>query len=253
MRVPPPARALDPEAAAARLDAVGQAAQAGPAAGRGAADAVVARPDDHERAVCPASRDRRPRMRRAVLDDVRERLAGDEVRRRLDVGGRGAPPAPRRPSTGQRRPDRERLEGGREAVLVRIAGWTPRASSRSSSTAAWSSVDGRVEQRSTSGRILEAAPAAERRSQRERDEPLLRAVVEVALDAAAARRPPPRRSARATRAPRSSCALELRVQSRVLEREARRRTGALEQLRARRAAPDRGRAPRAARRRARAA
>ena len=66
------------------LDAVGQPAQARAVLGRGTPYAVVL-DLDHQPPVVAQGADRRLRRVR-VLDDVRERLAGDEVRRRLDVG-----------------------------------------------------------------------------------------------------------------------------------------------------------------------
>ena len=114
---------------------------------------------------------------------------------------------------------------------MRIAGWTPRASSRSSETATCSSATAPVRTRSHV-RVDPAAEPALGRAQieRERDEPLLGAVVDVPLD------PAPLLVARGDDAPARLLHLhELRahlgVQTRVLQREPRRRRGGLEKLR----------------------
>ncbi len=107
----------------------------------------------------------------------------------------------------------------------------PRASSRSSPSASWSSSTASASsaRRARVGvgrRAALGAPELER----ERDEPLLGAVVEVALDPAALLVARPRRSARATPATLVELCAELRLQARVLECESGRRAGRLDQL-----------------------
>ena len=76
-------RAVDREAAAERLDAVGEAAQARPLGGIGAADPVVR--DGHDRTAVLA-RDADVHLGRLrVLDHVRERLGDHVVGGRLDL------------------------------------------------------------------------------------------------------------------------------------------------------------------------
>ena len=81
-RVPAAGRADDAQRAAERLDAIGQALQAGSARRLGAADAVVGDDDDH--AIVARRHLERRRERRGVLRDVRERLGADEVDRGLE-------------------------------------------------------------------------------------------------------------------------------------------------------------------------
>ena len=154
-----------------------------PRLGVGGADAVVG-DLDHQAAV-----DRRDahldRRGVGVLDDVRDRLGDDVVRGGLDrlgqalVGhGRARPAAasgPRAPSSAARRPR-----------SVSTAGWMPRASSRSSSSA-WASSSLAPTSSSPAQRPGRSPTfaCASRSAERERDQPLLRAVVEVALE------PPP--------------------------------------------------------------
>ena len=76
--------------------------------------------------------------RAAVAHGVGQGLAGDEVRGRLD--GRGHPRRPgRRRSPGAAPRSATDRSAASRPLAVRTAGWMPRARSRSSSTAAWSS------------------------------------------------------------------------------------------------------------------
>ena len=166
-----------------RLEAVGESRAARTRRRVGAAAAVV---DDleHELAVrrtaliltCVAS---------ACLTAFGERLAGEEVAGRLDLGRQALVEAALDPDV-ERRARRERLERPGSPSSVRIAGWTPRASSRSSETATCSSSTAAGEH-ALDIRVDVAAEAALGRAQleRERDEPLLGAVVDVPLDPAA--------------------------------------------------------------------
>ena len=102
---------------------------------------------------------------------------------------------------------------------VRIAGWTPRASSRSSSTATWSSSTASASSRVELGVGAAAEPALRAPElERERDEALLRAVVDVALDPAALV-VGGRDDARARLLHLLELGAELGVEARVLERE----------------------------------
>ena len=137
MRVPAPGRALDAQAAVERLDAVGEAAQARAARGIGAADAVVGDHDAARGARTSVHADGRA-LGLGVLGDVRDRLGDDVVDGRLDRLGQAL--------LGQLG-ELDRQRGARETASsagprprsVRIAGWMPRASSRSSSSARASS------------------------------------------------------------------------------------------------------------------
>ena len=150
-----------------------------PAVEVGAADAVVG--DAHDHGVAVAAHARHARLRRLrVARDVGQRLGHDEVGGRLDRRGeplvdrarrRGRAPARARPATS--------IAGARPRS-VRIAGWMPRASSRSSAERGGQPLGEPVDQRRRP-----RDRDRERRSaqlERERDELLLGAVVEVALD-----------------------------------------------------------------------
>ena len=128
------------------------------------------------------------RVRRArVLGDVGERLGDDEIGGALHRAGQPRSHASTVTGTGARATSD--CSAGSSPRSVSTAGWMPRASSRSSarlvrsSSCAWSS-------RPASLRVVAGAPARGPQQQRQRDEPRLRAVVEVALE------PPPRRVAR---------------------------------------------------------
>ena len=94
----------------------------------------------------PARARSSPRTASRVLDHVGERLAGDEVGGRLDLGREAlvaARPRPRREAASRTASD---SSAAARPPSVRIAGWTPRASSRSSATATCSSSTRRAEQ-----------------------------------------------------------------------------------------------------------
>ena len=108
------------------------------------------------------------------------------------------------------------------------AGWMPRASSRSSSRAARSSAVGLGEELGGAVRLRAELRAGELQREPEREQPLLRAVVEVALE------PPPLLVAGADDAGSRGAQLgelraQLRLQPLVLEREPGGRAGRGEQ------------------------
>ena len=175
-------RALERERAALGGDAVGHPREPAARRRRGAADPVVG-DDEPQDAVARASVCTVTRDGERVLDRVGERLAGDEVRDRLDLRRRAvaasprARPAPPRRARGPRAP----RSGPRRAA----AGARPRRSSAgraivaaTSSTAASSA--GREDPRLAGQRALQPP-----QHDAERHEPLLRAVVQVALEPAA--------------------------------------------------------------------
>ena len=136
----------------------------------------------------------RRRLGVRVLADV-----GQALRRRRSR----PPPRPRRAGARRAWPthlDRQRARARRGPRArpagrgsVRIAGWMPRARSRSSFSARLRLLPGLAHQLDRgSGRRPRRAARPSRRFRRERHEPLLGAVVQVALDAAGARRRPPR-------------------------------------------------------------
>ena len=108
-------RALDAEAPAARLDAVGEAAQPGAAVEARAARRRRRRPRSISVPFSHARRDRGARGVR-VLGDVRERLARDEVGVGLDARARSAPRSAAT-VTGSGERGGERVERGGEAAL----------------------------------------------------------------------------------------------------------------------------------------
>ena len=118
-----------------------------------------------------------------VLDDVRERLGDDEVGGRLDARGQPLARAlDARPGSGER--EASISSAGSRPRSQSTAGWMPRASSRSSSSACEELLLGALEQRPRLVRRLLDLRAREPQRERERDEALLRAVVEVPLQAA---------------------------------------------------------------------
>ena len=174
-------RALDAERPVERARRAGEPGQA--VAGRiGAAAAVV-----HDLGDEHVPFERRPGSRcapRRVLDRVRERLGDDEVRGRLD--GR------RRPLAHVHRDsvDRHRAAPASASIAassprsVRIGGWMPRARSRSSSSASSRRSAPRRAARGAALGIRLELLLGHAEAHPERDEPRLRAVVEVALDPA---------------------------------------------------------------------
>ena len=164
-----------------RLDAVGQSAQTRAAFGRGAAHAVVL-DLDHEHPVVAQGANRRLRCLR-VLDHVRESLAGDEIRRRFDVGREAL--LGRSDRHGKRNPRGQRLECRCETPL--------REDSRMNSLRKLTQllegdlelVRSRLQQLVDLGiALLAESPLRASELERQRNEPLLGAVVEVALDPA---------------------------------------------------------------------
>ena len=164
--------------------------------------------------------------RRGVLDDVRQRLRDEEVGGELD--GVGQPLADRSlDRDGQRRPPRERLDRRLEPLLaeerrVDPAGELAQLGDRLLDLVLRAREHVRV------GRV--AARGREPERDGERDEPLLRAVVEVALD------PPPLGVGRGDDpGPRRPHLGELRAhlgrQALVLEHEPRRRAHGLHERR----------------------
>ena len=221
--MPSAERALDRQPASERLDPVHQ-----PAPSRRSRDVRTATPSSRARpggASVPPGRD--PRSGRVgVLDDVRQCLAGDEIRRRLD--GR------RQPLLGDSSDDGWLPRFARDSSAaarpcsVRIAGWTPRASSRSSCIAAWSSSTAAPRDGSSSGSSGLEPCSFRTKLKRQGDKALLRAVVEIALDPAA-RRVGRSHDSGPGLLNLSQLGTSLRLQARVLEREARRRASRLEE------------------------
>ena len=184
--VPSPGGLVDAERAVERADAVGQAARAPSRA------SPARRPCRRRGPRSPASpfslREPHGRVRGVgVLGDVRERLGDREVGRRLG-GGREAVLGQRRAiSTGTGARSASAEIAGARPRSVSTAGWMPRASSRSSADASASSLPRRSRNGRRGVRVLLDARARHPHLERQRDEPLLRAVVQVALDLAAGR------------------------------------------------------------------
>ncbi len=166
--------------------------------------------------------------RLGVLGDVGERLRGDEVGRQLDRLGQ---PLGRLARHGgrDRRAVGERLAAPRASPCSSTAGWIPRASSRSSASDCASSSLAVVTS-SSRGRVVADAVLQQPQLQRDPDEPLLRAVVQVALQPPAlgvAGRDDPLARRLQLDQPR----LRLGVQVLVLERDRGRRGDRLDELR----------------------
>ena len=183
-----------------------------------------------------------------VLDDVREALRPRRSRRPISTvsGRRSAGIAVTRTGIAARRASVS--TAAESPCSVRIGGCSPRASARSSSSAPASSASIASSCSSSSSRC--SALRGEAQREPDREQALLRAVVEVALDPPAlgvGRRHDPR--------PRVAHDQQLRaqlgLQPRVLERQPRRRADARPRARGPRAATGRSSARPAARRRAR--
>ena len=116
-----------------------------------------------------------------VLGDVRQRLGDNEVGGGLDAGGRSARPR-RSSSTGTGARARAPRAPAPSPRSVSTAGWMPRASSRSSAVACSSSSEASSSSDAASAVTPELRPR-EPEVEGERDQTLLGAVVEVALDA----------------------------------------------------------------------
>ena len=224
--MPRAGRAVDLQATVERLDAVAEAAQPG-SVRVGAAHAVVGDLDRH-----PAVRARdldRDAGGVCVLGDVGERLAGDEVGRCLD--GVGQPLRTDGQLDRHRRAPRERGEGGSEPFL----GEDRRVDAARERPQLVEGVDHlgvRLGEELVDRRRAAVGEPAAGELEREPDpeQPLLRAVVEVALEAAplgvACLDDP-----RARGAHLRELGAQLGLQARVLEREARRGADRLDELR----------------------
>ncbi len=164
-------------AAAERGDPVGEAAQAGPAGGVGAAAAVVAHLDDQR---CRPGATPRPRLgRRRVAGHVGQGLGDGEVRGRLDRAGQALAgnPLQRHRHAGARG---QRAQRRLEAALGQHRGVDAARQLAQLVRRRGELVRGLVEQRAASGSRCPRARQAQ--VEREPDEPLLGAVVEVALE-----------------------------------------------------------------------
>ena len=225
--VPAPGRAGDAQAAVERLDAVGEAAQAGAARGVGAADAVVGDLDDGRRA---GVRDTRTRRRRSPARTCRRWPA--PRRRRSTPRARPARAAGRRRRTTTAVGTGERAASESSAAArpwSSTAGWMPRASSRSSASDSASSLARGGDELLAPRRVARMRPCEQPQLQRQRDEPLLGAVVQVALEPAALG-VAGRDDALARRLQLGEPRLGLGVQALVLERDRRRGADRLDQL-----------------------
>ena len=171
--------------------------------------------------------------------------------RRRPRPARAAAPSGSRELDGHRRAPGERLERRAEPAVGEHGGWMPRASSRSSASASVSSSCAPVEQlaRRRPGRVRSLLWASAH-GQRERDEPLLGAVVQVALEPAALGRAGLDDS-RARGAQLLDPGAQLRLQALVLDREAGRGGDGARPARGRRTARGRARSRRRAGPRAR--
>ena len=182
MSVPSPGRALDAQAPVERLDPVGETAQAGAAGGVRAADAVVRDLDDRvpvatSRCTGDASRARTSRRSRAPR---RRRRRPPPRPDRADAGSGSSSS-----STGNGRALGQRLERRREPAIGedRPGGCRARALAAPGARARARRPHRRGS--SSAPRVRSRACLREPEGERERDEPLLRAVVEVPLE------PPP--------------------------------------------------------------
>ena len=223
--VPAPGGLTTRRLAVERLDAVGEAAQARAGGVVGAADAVVGDLDARQRARLPdAHRDAR-RLR--VLADVGQRLGGDEVRGQLDrlgeaagrlVGDRGVDGRARREPLqrrGQPVLEHRRVEPARELAQL---GHRQRE------------LVARRRHELLRRRVVVDAALQQAQLERDRDEPLLGAVVEVALEPAAlgvARRHDPL----ARRPQLHDARAQLGLEALALDRDVRGRAHHLQQLR----------------------
>ena len=176
---PRPGGLSSDERAVERGDAVGEPAQARAAGRVGAADAVVGDLDGHapvrppDRHAWRASRARTWRRWRAP------RRRRSRRRSRPAPGSRSRPSASTVTGTGARATSA--CSAGSSPRSVSTAGWMPRASSRSSARLVCSSSCARSSSAASSA-SPSARVARRAQQQRERDEPRLRAVVQVALE-----------------------------------------------------------------------
>ena len=119
-----------------------------------------------------------------MLADVREALRHHEVRRRLDRVRAAARPDVATTSTGTVAREARSWSAAGSPRFVRMAGWMPRARSRSSFSARLASSPARRTSSAAAGSPVHGALLGHAQVQRERHEPLLCAVVQVALDPA---------------------------------------------------------------------
>ena len=176
----PRRRAPDPQAPVERLDPVGEPTQAGAALGVGAAFAVVGDLDDS----VPFSR-ATPRSRWPPRRTWR-RWSGPRPRgsRRRPRPAPAAAPRGRRRARPHRRAGGQRLERDRQPVVAQHGGVDALRDPRSSSSDAASSSRA-VCSSSAYGLVGRHLAGDQPQHDRERDEPLLSAVVQVALELAA--------------------------------------------------------------------
>ena len=225
-RVPPPAgcrRRAGPPSAATRS---ASPRRPEPPSGVGAADAVVGHlerdADRGDRALTVAASPRR------VLTHVGQRLAGDEVGRRLDLGReplrRGVHPHRQRRAVGQRR------ERGCEAFLREHRRVDARARARAAPRRRPGAPRPRCEQRVRWPGFCAAVTLPRREPERDRDQALLRPVVEVPFDPAPLL-VPGGDDAGARLLHLRQLRAELGFEARVLEREPRGGCGGVDQAR----------------------
>ena len=178
-------RALDREAAVERSDPVGEPAQARSRRRVRAADAVVARSRRRRVPSLPADATPRRGARRECLRDVRERLGDDEVGGRLDLPRASGRRRRRRPRPATRRASASVRTAAPRPWSTSTAGWMPRASSRSSASACVQLLLGSRRAARPPRRLRRPGARSELQRHPEAEQPLLGAVVEVALE------PPP--------------------------------------------------------------
>ena len=175
--MPPPCGRPDAEPAAERLDAVGETAQTRTALAVGAADAVVDDLDDSPLSSGRPSTRRRRRLR--VLADVGEALGHDVVRGHLERLGQAPVDLDREPNR-HRRPGGELLERDRQPVTREHGRMEP----------ARDGAQLLERHRDLALRLVQSLPRIgvvaqllleHAQLEREGDQPLLRAVVQVAL------------------------------------------------------------------------
>src|SRR5262245_33026791 len=170
--------AFDVQRAVEGFDAVAEADEAGPGF-VGAADPVVADVDEQV-SIGVVDLDADVRGVR-VLADVGERLGGDEVGGGLDRGGEAL--GGRRDGDGDRCPPAECLQGGAEAFVGEHRGVDAACERAELVEGAVELVFGFGEQRLELGGVG-GVPARETQREPDPEQPLLRSVVEVSLEAA---------------------------------------------------------------------
>ena len=176
--VPAPGGLAMLDRAADGLDAVEQAGDPGPALRVGAADAVVANLQPERAAIDPAAD--RGAGGAGVLDDVRQRLGDDEVGGRLER--RGQPLGGTSTSTGRAKRLDDRLDAGAEAAAAERRGQDAAREVAQLGGRALGVLERLVDERGAPGRRRRRAPPGELERDDGVHEPLLRAVVDVALE-----------------------------------------------------------------------